>query len=196
MKNPAALAIIGSGPSAIYLLKYLLGHVKDFMPSMTHIHVFGKSPELGTGMPYSRYATDKYNMCNISSAEIPELRSSLVDWLHSLHDAELKALGIERDDIDDDEIYPRTTPGDYFRDQYNSIIDGLRKEGVTVHEHPDCLVTDLVDEQPEDRVRVCHAFGTIAADRVVIATGHTFNDPDEPEFSENGRHRSRGGEGP
>lgn len=180
MNNFSSLAVIGSGPSAIYLLKYLLGYVRVFRPWLTDIHVFEKSSELGTGMPYSRSTTDKYNMCNISSAEIPELSNSLVDWLHSLTDEELKAEGIERNEVGEDEIYRRTTLGDYFRNQYSLIIDGLRKTGLTIHQHSDCLVTDLVDAQPEGEVRILCATGTIAVDRAVIATGHAFNEPDEP----------------
>ena len=100
---------------------------------------------LGIGMPYNRNTTDRYNLCNISSAEIPKLKQSLVDWLASLDDAALAAHGIERSDIDDGEAYSRLALGEYFRSQYTAIADDLRLEGIPVIEHACCEVDDVID---------------------------------------------------
>ena len=81
-------------------------------------------------MPYDRGTTDKHNLCNISSAEIPLLNQSLVDWLHSLSDEELASQEIKRSEIDEDETYRRTTLGDYFHFQYNSIVTHCAAEGL------------------------------------------------------------------
>ncbi len=181
MSKFSRVAIIGTGPSAIYVLKHLLDNVDQFRPQLTDVFLFDKRETLGVGMPYDRTTTDKFNMCNISSAEIPQLDCSLVEWLHSLSDVELLRQGIDRIDIDEDETYCRTTLGDYFHHQIDSIIAACRLSGVNVHEHPGCPVTDVVDRQSSDGV-VVHfgASQSVDVDRVVIATGHSFEEPDEP----------------
>ncbi len=180
MKKTSRLAVIGSGPSAVYLLLHLLNHIDEFLPALSDIYIFEKNSVLGTGMPYSRATTDKYNMCNISSAEIPQLHESLVDWLRSLSDRELAYQGIERENIDADETYCRTTLGDYFRTQHQATVSALRGKGVSVHERPGCRVTDVVDLRPEGIVEIHLATGNIiGVDRAVIATGHAFHDPDD-----------------
>ncbi len=181
MNKICRLAIVGTGPSAIYLLKHLLDNVDHFRPDLTDVFLFDKRDTLGVGMPYDRSTTDKFNMCNISSAEIPSLDSSLVEWLHSLSDAALCEQGIHRGDIDEDETYCRTTLGDYFHSQIISLIAALRANDINVHEYPGCPVTDVVDQQTTNCVQV-HFSGNqnVGVDCVVIATGHTFDEPDEP----------------
>lgn len=182
MKNISRLAIIGSGPSAVYLLKHLLSHAEEFVPALSDVYIFEKNPVLGTGMPYSRTTTDKYNMCNISSAEIPQLQATLVDWLRSLSDSELADQDIKRQNIDADETYCRTTLGDYFHSQCQAIVMGLRGKGINVHERVGCQVADMVDLQSEGTVEIHSACGElVVVDRAVVATGHAFHDPDAPD---------------
>ncbi len=109
MSTTGRLAIIGVGPSAVYLLKHLLQKIDQFTPTLTHVYVFEKGAALGVGMPYDRQTTDVYNHCNISSAEIPLLDRTLVDWLHELPDDELAVQGVARSAIDADGTYRRTT---------------------------------------------------------------------------------------
>ncbi len=181
MSTIGRLAVIGAGPSAVYLLKHLLQEIDQFAGVLTQVYVFDKRAALGVGMPYDRQTTDVYNLCNISSAEIPPLDRTLVDWLHALPDDQLTAQGIVRSDIDADETYRRTTLGDYFHAQYASIAEELRSRGVTVSEFSNCTVHDVVDLGDDGGVEV--RFGMderVIVDRVVIATGHAFDDPDEP----------------
>lgn len=180
MNTTARLAIIGSGPSAVYLLAHLMNQIGEFAHPLSDIYVFEKNSTLGTGMPYSRATTDKYNICNISSAEIPFLHESLVDWLRSLSDSELASQGIERQQIDADETYCRTTLGDYFHAQYRATTTALRGQGVNVHERVGCRVTDVVDLRSDAKVEI-HVGSNecVIVDRAVIATGHAFNEPDD-----------------
>lgn len=179
MNNFARLAIIGSGPSAVYLLKHLLNYSKRLLPILTDIYLFEKNSEIGVGMPYSRSTTDKYNLCNISSAEIPQLHQSLVDWLKSLSDDELALQRIGRQDIDKDETYCRTTLGDYFQAQYQALARALRDRGVTLHERAGCRVTDVADLRSDGTVQIYFGSNrTVVVDRAVIATGHAFDEPD------------------
>jgi len=73
MSHRDHLAIVGSGPSAIYLLKHLLNESEAMRDHLGGISVFEKSSIAGTGMPFSPLTTDRFNMSNISSEELPDL---------------------------------------------------------------------------------------------------------------------------
>lgn len=182
MTNRSRLGIVGSGASAIFLLKHILDNATLLRAGLQSIDVFEQRREVGTGMPYNRRTTDHYNICNISSAEIPALSHTLVDWLASLSESQLSDHGLQRKDIDDDEMYRRTTLGDYFQSQFQSLAEDLRCAGITVRTHVACAVTDIVDSPERDSVEMCFNDGeSIEVDRVVIATGHSFSETDIPE---------------
>ena len=136
MRLKSKLAIIGSGASAIFVLKNILNDVRRLESHMDEIHIFEREPVLGTGMPYSPSTTDRYNLCNISSAEIPELGQSFVQWLATLDDAALAKHDIVREEIDAGETYSRLALGEYFHAQYERIADALRLAGIDVIETP------------------------------------------------------------
>ncbi|MGV3710234.1 MAG: FAD/NAD(P)-binding protein [Gemmatimonas sp.] len=181
MNKFRSLAIIGIGPSALYLLQQLEREIDRFRPTLTDIYLFEQRAKLGVGMPYDRNTTDLHNLCNISSAEIPALHESLVDWLHSLSDAELSEQGIRREDIDADETYRRTTLGDYFHQQYLAVARTLRSRGLTLHEFSDCAIDDVTDDPDAGTVAIRLSSGeSFVVDRLVVATGHNFLEPDDP----------------
>ncbi len=132
-------------------------------------------------MPYSRKTTDRYNMCNISSSEIPDLDKPLAVWLSSLDDSLLAAYGIGKSDINDSETYSRVALGDYFRSQYRAISNQLLRAGISVIDYMECEVLDLIDVPYDGIVSVKTAAGEIVqVEHVVIATGHNFQDNDHP----------------
>ncbi len=182
MKPQNKIAIIGSGASTIFVLKHVHDHLQQLGRYIAEIHVFERDSVMGTGMPYSRRTTDQYNLCNISSAEIPALCQSLVQWLTSLDDTTLAQHGISRSDIDAGESYSRLLMGEYFQAQYRGLVDALRHAGIAVTEHADCQVNDVVDLPDANLVEIIPANGgSISVDHVIIATGHAFNDDDDPE---------------
>ncbi len=181
MKTPTRLAIIGSGASAIFVLKHIFDNLQRLKSSVDHVHIFEQGPVLGIGMPYSPNTTDRFNLCNISSAEIPALCQSLVQWLETLDDASLAKHNISRAEIDDGETYSRIALGEYFQSQYQKLVDSLRRAGVSITEHPDCLVEDVIDARQSGTVTIKPANGKcLDVERVIIATGHAFKNDDEP----------------
>ncbi|RYD26070.1 MAG: hypothetical protein EOP86_26495, partial [Verrucomicrobiaceae bacterium] len=64
MNRREHLAIVGSGPSAIYLLKHLLDEMDLLREHLGKIHIFEKNGFAGMGMPYNPRTTDRYNMAN------------------------------------------------------------------------------------------------------------------------------------
>jgi hypothetical protein len=182
MKQSEHLAIIGSGPSAIFLLKRLLDDVDVIRGKIGRISVFEKSPLLGVGMPYSPLTTDRYNMSNISSEELPELTVSFADWLRAQDAATLRELDLEGVEISDSEVYSRLALGRYLRSQYQAITGRLQEAGIEFHEYANCGIADVKDDPGGDGVTLVTMEGnTHTASRLVIATGHYWAEEDVPD---------------
>lgn len=181
-KPSESLAIIGSGASSIYLLKHLLDEIDCFKSHLSGISIFEKGPLTGMGMPYSPHTTDRYNMSNISSEELPELPETFADWLRAQDASTLKEIDMEGVEISESEVYNRLALGRYLNAQYRALVEGLSKGGIPVHEHPDCEIKDIDDRGPASGVTLTtsknenHEFG-----KVIVATGHHWADEDKPE---------------
>ncbi len=182
MHPPHHLAIVGSGPSAIYLLKHLLNHAERGEIAVKSVSIFEKGPLSGMGMPYNPLTTDRHHLSNISSEELPELPVTFADWLRAQTDELLEKFFLERDSIREDAIYIRLALGHYFQEQYLALLDGLAAAGVEVGEHPACPVSDLRDLGEDKGVELLTAKGeTLRFDRVAIASGHHWPEKDRPE---------------
>lgn len=182
MISSQTLAIIGSGPSAIYLLKHLLDHAELLGTVLKEIVIFEKNAFTGMGMPYSPQTTDRYNQSNISSEELPELPMTLVDWLHAQTAAVLESLDIDPNEISESAIYGRLALGEYFKAQYQLLAAWLVEAGIRVHHHAECRIVDIQDDPSTQRVTLFTEQGEVYEfSRVVIATGHQWPDEDVPE---------------
>ena len=176
------LAIVGGGASAIYLLRHLCEGIDDLAGHLHSIHIFERSDRVGCGMPYSPETTDRFNLSNISSAELPALPMSFVDWLRAQDDATLADFRIQRDRIDEEEVYSRLSLGAYLHAQYRTLVASLHEAGIRVHEHPATHVTDLLDDPAGGTVTLVTASGeSFPCTRVIIATGHVWDEEDRPE---------------
>lgn len=179
--NLSNIAIIGSGPTALFLLKYISENIDVLKSQIKSITIFEKEEIFGMGMPYHPVTTDIYNLANISSEEIPLLQESFGDWLRR-QDAELLTkLNITNLPIDDSEVYSRVSLGHYFEEQFKLIIRFLESAGITIIQKVNCEVSDLSKSGEEDlNLTDCngekYSFST-----VVIANGHEWKDEDKPE---------------
>ena len=70
------IGIVGSGPTAIYVVKYLITHDQPL-----DITVFEASAQAGLGMPYNPDMNADYMLCNAFSREIPAPVTPPIDWL-------------------------------------------------------------------------------------------------------------------
>lgn len=182
MNHPETLAIIGSGPSALYLLKHLFDHADLLSPPLREITLFEKSPLTGAGMPYSPLTTDRYNMSNISSEELPDLPVTFAAWLRAQGPAVLDELGIRHDEIREDEVYSRLALGQYLQAQHHLLTAWFMDAGIRVHHQAGCEITDVRSDAKGSRVTLVTATGDVLDfDRVVIATGHYWPNRDKPE---------------
>ncbi|MCW1885464.1 FAD/NAD(P)-binding protein [Luteolibacter flavescens] len=178
--SSGSLGIVGSGPSAIFLLRHLLDAPPSSRPA--RITIFEKSAVAGTGMPYSESTTDRHHLSNISSAEIPPLMESLATWLCGAEDEQLEWWGIRREEISESAIYPRLALGAYFRSQYLLILRRLHECGVEVEERVNTSVTD-VKSHPRGHVAVVtlESGEHFSFHSLVIATGHQWPSRDRTE---------------
>ncbi len=175
-----ALAVIGAGATTMYFLKHLLDNVEKATASSGRLTVtiFERGERPGMGMPYNPRTTDRYNICNISSEELPRLQVSFVDWLRDLDDERLEPFGLARDEVDPAETYPRVLLGEYFESQFVEILRQLREAGIDATLEHGQHVLDVKDE--DDHVDVETQHGSRRFDTIVIATGHPATEGDDP----------------
>jgi len=180
MSQKSRLAVIGSGPSAIYFLKHFLEQSHELAEKIVSIAIYEKGTYMGMGMPYSPAMVEKSNLANISSEEMPPLLTTLTDWLRGLDDSTLHELNIERRKVNERAIYSRIILGRYLQAQYQAIIEKITTAGVIVREFAECPILDILCEQP-DEVTLITGNGLERYDKVLIATGHHWPDRDLPE---------------
>ena len=182
MQPSSTLAIIGSGASAIYLIKHLLDALPALDGEFSEVAIYEKGELVGMGMPYNPYTTDRFNMSNISSEELPPLVETFADWLRAQDATTLDEFGLTASEVSDKEVYGRIALGRYLSAQYRAIIERLRDHGLSVREHAGCEISDLRDLPTEGLVELTDVNGgTHRAQRVIIATGHTWATDDEPD---------------
>lgn len=169
------LAVVGTGPSALYLLQNMVAHAATLRDPPLEISFFEKSAYVGAGMPYNLETTDHHHQSNISSEELPALPETFADWLRNLSDKALCDYGIDREEISDSAIYSRLALGGFFRAQFRTLVERCHQLGWAVAVHERSEVVDI--GAAPDKARVWleddggkrHCF-----DRVVIATGHVW----------------------
>jgi uncharacterized NAD(P)/FAD-binding protein YdhS len=175
------LAIVGSGPTAIYLLKHFLDKSIFLENKINTITIFEKRSIMGMGMPYTAETTDKYNLANISSEEIPELPQSFAQWLMLQKKEQLKKWNITTFPISESEVYSRIALGQYFHHQYKLLIEKLKIKGFHINELPDHQVTDISIDKNVNQIEIKVGLTSFLFSKVVIAIGHNWSEKDQSE---------------
>ncbi len=171
------LAIVGSGPMALYLLKHLQKHSNSLA-----IEIFESADNAGTGMPYRADMNADYMLCNAFSREIPAITQTLIDWLASQPIRELNAWELSWHDLSARAFYPRVLIGEFLQSEFVNLCEQLRAAGHSVTVRTRHQVTDIVP-QKQGFVLHCSVNGTnktFACDDVIIATGHHW--PETPKI--------------
>lgn len=172
------IAFVGAGPTTIYTLHTLVTRAT----APYALTIFEEQAVAGRGTPYRPGWNDPAMLSNIASIELPPLEEGLVEWLERQPPDELRTFGIDHREIDEHGFYPRLALGQFFREQFEALLDRARAQGVEVHVRTRCRVVDarnrpdgiLLSVEPRDSGAFQARF-----DHVVIATGHEW--PAEPE---------------
>ncbi|MDH7638177.1 FAD/NAD(P)-binding protein [Sphingomonas oryzagri] len=173
-----SVAFVGAGPTTIYTLHALVSRA-DAPYALT---IFEEQSVAGRGTPYRPGWNDPAMLSNIASIELPPLEETLVEWLRRQPVDHLRTFGIDHRDIDDRAFYPRLALGEYFRDQFEAILDRARAKDVNVDVRTRCRVTDAVNRTDGIHLSIQPRRGEAFQarfDHVVMATGHQW--PEEPE---------------
>jgi len=170
------VAIVGSGPTALYTLQDL---VKSKPPlAIVSLEASGVA---GKGTPYQRGINDPAMLSNIPGIEIPDLPDTLVAWLAAQSEEYLSEFEIERIDISDRAFYPRVVIGDYFRAQFETIVAKGQQANHKICVREGCQVVDIAPSGNHFAVRYENDSSLELVDYVIVATGHRF--PSAPETS-------------
>jgi uncharacterized NAD(P)/FAD-binding protein YdhS len=174
------IAIVGSGPMAIYLLKALSTSSEPLA-----ITVFEASETAGIGMPYDPALNADYMLCNAFSREIPKLDRTLIDWLKDRPARELSEWELSAHDLTARAFFPRVLIGEYLQSQFEDLGAKARKAGHLVEVLTSCRVDDILPRggtgaKAEVSFTAGHEPKKAQFDDVVIASGHSW--PERPEI--------------
>lgn len=147
-------AVIGSGATAIYLLKHLMDNLDVLKKNINEITIFEKDEILGMGMPYNPNTTDLCNLSNIASEELPELTQTFEKWLKDQDKKTLKELGFTDEKISKSEVYNRLSLGRYLQSQFYAIVDKIGQGGINVEQHANCEIVDIKFHKKDENVEL------------------------------------------
>jgi len=192
-KSPHTLAIIGGGLTGTSMLCQFVRQVHPFLqkgksaPASIHLHVIEKQNRFGPGFPHSdqnAMPCHLINMCARDMSIIAADPDDFENWVnHQINDMKRLFSGISDTDVSPDRDchhYPRPVMGEYLKDRFHQAVHETEQMGIHMHLHAGCEVTH-VSETGDDRVRVTALnLGSreqfvIHADRVLLATGHWFD---------------------
>lgn len=165
------IAILGGGPSALFLLKNLL----QSDPCGLDITIFEKGSVLGAGMPYSALGANHEHITNVSANEIPDLPNGVAEWTAHCPTSLLADFNIDISNFNAYKVLPRLFFGSYLSAQFEQLLAKAKSLNVPVHIEYDALVSDIIDYPKLERVGVeinnsqIHKF-----DQVVVCTGHLW----------------------
>ena len=174
------IGIVGSGPMAIYLLKYLAAS-----DDALAISIFEASSSAGMGMPYDPYLNGDYMLCNAFSREIPAPVRPLIDWLKDQPKRELGEWELSPHDLTSRAFYPRVLIGEYLHSQFEDLCKNAGDSGHEIKVLTECRVVDI--EAANDRKAIVQyrsgqSVKSLQFDAVIIASGHSW--PDLPQIDE------------
>ncbi len=173
------VAIIGSGPTSLFLLQNIWNHI-DFFKNRIHLlTIYEKECVLGMGMPYHPDTTDVYNRANISSEEIPQLQESFGDWLRKQNKETLEKFNINDVVIDDAEVYSRIALGHYFQAQFRILLNCFKSIGIKTCERCESEVVDISQTENNELIVTDYHLRKHIFSSVVIANGHVWKEEDK-----------------
>ncbi|HWW40372.1 FAD/NAD(P)-binding protein [Pedobacter sp.] len=169
MKNIKHIAILGGGPSGLFMFKRLIESGRTDI----NIKIFERKNKLGAGMPYSAEGANDEHITNVSSNEIPMLVTSLADWINSVSKDTLDKFHIDPTRFNEYKVLPRLLFGQYLTAQFDLLQKQARENGVEYQIYYNTEATDITD-YPEQGMVVIEINGgeKFEFDQVIICTGH------------------------
>lgn len=165
------IAIIGGGPSGLFVVKRLV----DAKVNNIQIEVFEKKSEMGSGMPYSTDGASEEHITNVSGNEIPELMTSLSEWIQTLAPEVLKRFKMDAENFHDYKVLPRLLFGQYLSHQFKLLKLKAGESGIPLKIHRNTTVVDILDDPINNSTKIItDKEKEILFDHVIICTGHNW----------------------
>lgn len=171
MKNIQRIAILGGGPSGLFMFKRLV----DANRTDIAITIFERKKKLGAGMPYSAEGANDEHITNVSSNEIPMLVTSLADWIKSVSKDTLDKFHIDPKRFNEYKVLPRLLFGQYLTAQFDLLQKQAKEKGITYDVFYNSQVTDITDHPEKEMVMVeVDHQEKFEFEQVIICTGHNW----------------------
>lgn len=171
MKQNHRIAILGAGPSGLFIFKRLVASGRKDLS----IDIFEKHTTLGAGMPYSKLGANDEHITNVSGNEIPEIVTPIADWIKTVPQETLHRFNINLENFNDYKVLPRLLFGEYLSAQFKLLIQLAKKQGLVVNIYFKSTVEDIIDVPGEKQVLIKVSDGeTYAYDYAIISTGHRW----------------------
>jgi len=169
--NLKRVAIVGAGPSGLFMFKSLLENgAKDMA-----ITLFEKKAQLGAGMPYSIEGANKEHITNVSANEIPELVTPVSEWIKTVPEDVLASYSITRDHFNEYKVLPRLLFGKYLEAQFELLTMAATLAGIKVSIFSDMPIADILDIPEKNIVKISNYSGKVwEFDTAIICTGHSW----------------------
>lgn len=166
------LAIIGTGPAALYFLHQLSQKETPIL----EIQLFEKADRLGCGMPYGKHGAGKEHVTNVSANEIPALPQSLESWINQLSDSDLLPYGIDKNHFNVYRVLPRLLFGNYLEDQFKLVLEVLKRKGIRIDIKFNSEVVDIENKKDQSGFTILnHKNEKFEAEYVILCTGHIWS---------------------
>lgn len=174
------MAILGGGPSGLFLLKRLV----ESNEIDISIDIFEKKNQLGAGMPYSLEGANDEHITNVSGNEIPELVTSVEEWIQTVPEETLQHFHINRDHFNDYKVMPRLFFGQYLSAQFELLKTLAKEKGISLTIYLNKEVSDIIDYPELNKVVVELVDKSVYEyDQVIISTGHRWPKKNEGKIS-------------
>lgn len=166
-----SVAIIGGGPSGLFLFKELIESGR----SNLRIEIFEKGLQLGSGMPYSKSGSNVEHITNVSANEIPDLITPVGEWINTVSPAVLQTFHFEKSNFTDFKVLPRLLFGLYLSDQFDLLLKKALENDFIVKIHLDAEIIDVkYDDKKKSSLVSLTNQTSLIFNYIILSTGHTW----------------------